>query len=443
MGAVAVAMKEQGYTVTGSDAGVFPPMSDFLREKGIVISSPYAAENIPISADLVVVGNAIGRGNVELEAVLNRRMHYQSLPETLRHFFLHGKRNLVVAGTHGKTTTAALLTHIMRVGKKNPAWMIGGIAEDLGQGSSLHDSEHVVIEGDEYDTCFFDKGPKFAHYLPELAILNAVELDQMDIYSDIEAVKKAFGLLVRVLPENGVLLYNADCPRTREVAATSRTTTRLGVGITDGCDVQATEIALKPNGSEFTLFNTRFAFPMVGEIYVRNAAMAIAAARHYGVDICDIENAVATFQGVKRRQVLRGERRGVKIVEDFGKHPTNIRETLRALPHRFPGARIWAAVDLKANTMCRSQIHDDLRTALTFAHGAMIGPVDRPERFKAGEAMDPARLARELTESGHPSTAETGAEAIIAQLDAVSKPGDVLIVFSSGGFGGIYEKLLA
>lgn len=443
MGAVAVAMKEQGYTVTGSDAGVFPPMSDFLREKGIVISSPYAPENIPTSADLVVVGNAIGRGNPELEAVLNRRMHYQSLPETLRHFFLHGKRNLVVAGTHGKTTTAALLTHIMRVGKKNPAWMIGGIAEDLGQGSSLHDAEHVVIEGDEYDTCFFDKGPKFAHYLPELAILNAVELDQLDIYKDLDSVKKAFGLLMRVLPENGVLLYNADCANTREVAATSRSTTRLGVGITEGCDVKAMDIALTPDGSEFTLFDTRFSFPMVGEIYVRNAAMAIAAARHYGVELEDIAKAVANFQGVKRRQVLRGERRGVKIVEDFGKHPTNIRETLRALPYRFPGARIWAAVDLKANTMCRSQIHDDLRTALTFAHGSMIGPVDRPERFKDGEAMNPAKLAQELSERGHPSTAEHGADSIVARLDSVAQPGDVLIIFSSGGFGGIYEKLLS
>jgi UDP-N-acetylmuramate: L-alanyl-gamma-D-glutamyl-meso-diaminopimelate ligase len=443
MGAVAVAMKEQGYSVTGSDAGVYPPMSDFLIGKGIAISSPYSAGNIPVSADLVVVGNAIGRGNVELEAVLNRRMHYQSLPETLRHFFLHGKRNLVVAGTHGKTTTAALLTHIMRVGKKNPAWMIGGIAEDLGQGSSLHDSEHVVIEGDEYDTCFFDKGPKFAHYLPELAILNAVELDQMDIYADIAAVKKAFGLLVRVLPENGVLLYNGDCAQSREVAGTSKTKTRLAVGISEGCDVRATEISLTPEGSEFTLFGTRFSFPMVGEIYVRNAAMAIAAARSYGVADADIASAVSSFKGVKRRQVVRGERRGVKIVEDFGKHPTNIRETLRALPFLFPGARVWAAVDLKANTMCRSQIHDDLRVALEFAHGAMIGPVDRPERFKDGEAMDPARLARELSAGGRPATAESGADAIVARLDEVSKPGDVLIVFSSGGFGGIYEKLLA
>lgn len=443
MGAVAVAMKERGYVVTGSDAGVFPPMSDFLQQKGISISGGYSGGNLPGKVDLVVVGNAVGRGNPELEEVLNRRLPYQSLPETLRHFFLRGRRNLVVAGTHGKTTTASLLTHIMRVGKKDPAWMIGGIAEDLGQGASLHESEWVVIEGDEYDTCFFDKGPKFAHYLPELAILNAVELDQMDIYPDLAAVKKAFGLLLRVLPENGVLLYNADCANTREVAAASRTQTKLGVGLGPEANVRAEHVEYAPHGSQFSLFNTRFALPMVGEIYVRNAAMAIAAARHAGVELADIENALATFKGVRRRQVLRGERDGVKVVEDFGKHPTNIRETLRALAHRFPGSRLWAVVDLKANTMCRAETQEPLREALRHAHGSILGPVDRPERFKAGEAIDPVRLAADLVGEGMTAFAEPGVPEIIARVREFTKAGDVVVVFSSGGFGGIYEKLLA
>ena len=442
MGAVAVAMKERGFVVTGSDAGVFPPMSDFLREKGIAITGGYQPSNLPERVDLVVVGNVVGRGNPELEEVLNRRLPYQSLPETLRHFFLRGRRNLVVAGTHGKTTTASLLTHILRVGKKDPAWMIGGIAEDLGQGSSLHESEWVVIEGDEYDTCFFDKGPKFAHYLPEIAILNAVELDQMDIYPDLAAVKKAFGLLLRVLPENGVLLYNADCANTREVAATARAKTQLAVGLGPEATVRAEHVEYSPNGSQFSLFKTRFALPMVGEIYVRNAAMAIAAARQCGVELADIESAVATFQGVRRRQVLRGERDGVKVVEDFGKHPTNIRETLRALAHRFPGSRLWAVVDLKANTMCRAETQEPLHEALRHAHGTMLGPVDRPERFAAGEAIDPVRLAQELTAEGHPTFAEAGVPEIISRVRALSAPGDVVVVFSSGGFGGIYDKLL-
>jgi UDP-N-acetylmuramate: L-alanyl-gamma-D-glutamyl-meso-diaminopimelate ligase len=443
MGAVAAAMQEQGYTVTGSDAGIFPPMSDFLRQKGIFLTEGYRPSNLPARVDLVVVGNAISRGNPELEAVLDRRLSYQSLPEILRHFFLKGRRNLVVAGTHGKTTTASLLTHILRVGRLNPAWMIGGIAEDLGQGSSLHQSDFTVLEGDEYDTCFFDKGPKFAHYLPELAILNAVELDQMDIYPDLAAVKKAFGLLIRVLPANGALLYNADDENASEIAATSRTATKFAIGLGEKAIVRATHLETDSYGTNFTLLNTRFTLPLFGNFNVRNAAMAIVAANHYGVSLADCENAISTFQGVRRRQILRGENRGVKIIDDFGKHPTNIRETLPAIRQRFPGSRVWAVVDPKANTMCRAEIHEALLLALREAHGALIGPVDRPERFGPGEALDPYRLAADLTSIGHPSTAETGPDAIVTRLLKITRPGDVIVVFSSGGFGGIYEKLLA
>ena len=443
MGAVAAAMQEQGFVVTGSDSGIFPPMSDFLREKGIRLSEGYRGDNLPERVDLVVVGNVIPRGNPELEEVLNRRLPYQSLPETLRHFFLRGRRNLVVAGTHGKTTTASLLTHILRVAKRDPAWMIGGIAEDLGQGASLHESDFTVLEGDEYDTCFFDKGPKFAHYLPELAILNAVELDQMDIYPNLAAVKKAFGLLLRVLPSNGVLLFNADDENARELAATSKTGKQYAIGLGEHATTPITHMETGPEGTVFTLLKTRFALPMFGEFNVRNAAMAIVAAHHYGVALSDIENAVATFKGVRRRQILRGEARGVKIIEDFGKHPTNLRETLRALRLRFPGARVWAVVEPKANTMCRSEIYDPLLAALQEAHGTLMAPVDRPERFAAGEALDVPKLVSDLSASGHPSFAESGPDSIVARLRELSAPGDVVAVFSSGGFGGIYDKLLA
>jgi UDP-N-acetylmuramate: L-alanyl-gamma-D-glutamyl-meso-diaminopimelate ligase len=417
-------------------------MSDFLRSRGIALLEGYRAENIPGDTDLVVVGNAIARGNPELEEVLNRRLWYQSLPETLRHYFLRGRRNLVVAGTHGKTTTAAMLTHIMRVGGLNPAYMIGGIAEDLGQGASLHDSKYVVLEGDEYDTAFFDKGPKFAHYQPDLAILNAVELDQLDIYPDLAAVKKAFGLLMRVLPENGVLLFNADDANAIEVAEQARARTRFGVGLGANANVQATEIVHQPDASHFSMLETRFALPMVGEIYVRNAAMAIVAAHHCGVSLTAIRSAVASFKGVRRRQVLRGERDGVRIVEDFGKHPTNIRETIKALRHRFPGARVWAAVDPRSSTMCRSAIQHALTEALMQADGAMIGPIDRPERFKPGESLDPAGIASDLAARGMPAFAESGPETIVTRLRELAKPGDVVVLFSSGSFGGIYEKLL-
>ncbi len=444
MGAVAAAMQEQGFIVTGSDKGVYPPMSDFLRERGIVLKEGFAPANIPDDADLVVVGNAIGRGNVELEEVLNRRLAYQSLPETLRHFFLRGRRNLVVAGTHGKTTTAAMLTHILRTAGLDPAFMIGGIAEDLGKGASLHSSELTVLEGDEYDTAFFDKGPKFAHYLPSLAILNAVELDQMDIYENLAAVKKAFGILIRVLPENGALIFNADDPNVRDVAEPSRTKTKIAAGLGPDADekFRATGLRHEPEASHFTLLGERFAVPMVGEINVRNASMAILAAHHCGVPLDTARRALAAFQGVKRRQVVRGETNGVKIVEDFGKHPTNIRETLKALRHRFPGARVWAVVDPRSNTMCRAAIQRDLTDALAHADGAIIGPVDRPERFGPGEALEPAAIASELSSGGKPSFAEAGVDAIVARLGDITRPGDVAVLFSSGGFGGIFDKLV-
>ena len=442
MGAVAAAMREQGFTVTGSDEKVFPPMSDFLRERGIMLKEGYCAANIPGDTDMVVVGNVIGRGNAELEEVLNRRLAYQSLPETLRHYFLRRRRNLVVAGTHGKTTTAAMLTHILRSGGLNPAFMIGGIAEDLGKGASLHDSEIVVIEGDEYDTAFFDKGPKFAHYLPELVILNAVELDQMDIYADLAAVKKAFGLLMRVLPENGVLIFNADDPNSCEVAKDAKAKTKFAAGLGAEANVRATDLLHDPEASHFTMLGTRFSVPMVGEIYVRNAAMAILAAHHCGVPLETVQRAVANFRGVKRRQSLLGVRDGVRFVEDFGKHPTNIRETIKALRHRFPGARVWAAVDPRANTMCRAAIQKDLTDALAHADGALIAPVERPERFPPGDALDPAGIARDLIAQGRRAFAEDGVDSIVARLREITQPGDVVALFSSGSFGGIYEKLL-
>jgi UDP-N-acetylmuramate: L-alanyl-gamma-D-glutamyl-meso-diaminopimelate ligase len=417
-------------------------MSDFLRERGIVLKEGYGPANIPANTDLVVVGNAIGRGNAELEEVLNRRLCYQSLPETLRHYFLRGRRNLVVAGTHGKTTTAAMLTHILRTGGLNPAYMIGGIAEDLGQGASLHNSEYVVMEGDEYDTAFFDKGPKFAHYLPELAILNAVELDQLDIYPDLAAVKKAFGLLMRVLPENGVLIFNADDPNACEVAAQARAKTRFAVGLGASATMRATNVRHEPEASHFTLLGAEFSLPMVGEIYVRNAAMAIAAANYCGVAPEAMQRALAGFRGVRRRQVLRGERNGIRIIEDFGKHPTNIRETIKALRYRFPGARVWAAVDPRSNTMCRAAIQKDLTEALAHADGALISAVDRPERFAPGEALEPVGMVRDLAARGLPAFAEAGPLEIVVRLRGVAKPGDVVVLFSSGSFGGIYERLL-
>jgi len=337
MGAVAAAMRAQGYTVTGSDAAVYPPMSTFLESKGIKLSEGYKPENIPADADLIVVGNAISRGNAEVESVLNRKLYYLSLPETLKQFFLRGKHNLVVSGTHGKTTTTSLLTWILQSAGLNPAYMIGGIARNLGQGSSLHDSKYVVIEGDEYDTAFFDKRSKFLHYLPELVIVNNIEFDHADIFDDLDAIKLSFKRMLNIVPSEGMVLINGDDQNCIDVARDCRAQL-VEVGFSPNASRHIGDVSYDPHGSSFTLLGTRFTIQAVGEYNVRNAAMAISAAHFYGVPLDAIAKAVASFEGVKRRQEVRGEVRGVTVIDDFGHHPTAIRETLRGLGISIRGA---------------------------------------------------------------------------------------------------------
>ena len=283
MGNVAAALRERGCTVTGSDERVYPPMSDFLRARGIPLTEPYRAENLPNDAEIVVVGNAIKRGNPEVEAVLNRKLYYLSLPEVLKEFFLRGRHNLVVTGTHGKTTTSALLTWMLTVGELEPGYVIGGLPRNLGQGALFNDSKHFVIEGDEYDSAFFDKRSKFIHYLPELLVINNIEFDHADIFDDLAAVKLSFRRLVNIVPQNGMILLNGDDPNCVEVAQdclapivkwVSRKIARSEFGM---CPMTS-------HGSDFTLGETTFELPpLIGEFNVRNAAMAAAAARFYGL----------------------------------------------------------------------------------------------------------------------------------------------------------------
>src|SRR4051812_38413460 len=363
MGAVAAAMREQGYTVTGSDDNVYPPMSTFLEEKGIVLTRGYREENLPAGADLIVVGNAISRGNPELEAVLNRKLYYLSLPETLKQFFLRGKHNLVVTGTHGKTTTTSMLTWILKEAGLNPAFMIGGIARNLGRGSSLNDSKYFVIEGDEYDTAFFDKRSKFVHYLPELVIVNNIEFDHADIFDDLNAIKLSFKRLLNIVPENGMVLLNGDDQNCVDVAKDCRAQ-MVEVGFSKNCAHRIRDVSYSADGSRFKLGDDIYEVPMVGEFNVRNAAMAASAARFYGVPKTKIDNALKSFSGVARRQEIRGEARGVKVIDDFGHHPTAISETLEALRHRFRGQRLWAIFEPRSNTTRRAIFQHELPEAL-------------------------------------------------------------------------------
>ncbi len=441
MGAVAAAMRAQGYVVSGSDEKVYPPMSTFLEEQGITLTEGYAAENLPADADLIVVGNAISRGNPEVEAVLNRKLYYLSLPEVLKQFFLRGRHNLVVTGTHGKTTTTSLLAWILKSAGLDPAYMIGGIARNLGQGSALHDSRHCVIEGDEYDTAFFDKRSKFVHYLPELVVVNNIEFDHADIFADLDAIKLSFRRLLNIVPSEGMVLINGDDPNSVEVARDCRAAL-VEVGFSENAGRHIRDVSYSATGSAFTLLDTRFELPLVGEYNVRNAAMAISAAHFYGVPLAVIQTAVAAFEGVMRRQEVRGEVRGITIIDDFGHHPTAIGQTLRGMRHQYPGRRLWALFEPRSNTTRRACFQDTLPAALACADGVILAQVARLDQLPEANRLDPQRVVADIAATGRPAYYEPGVSEIIARLRTLAEPRDVIVIFSNGGFGNIHERLL-
>ena len=441
MGSVAAALQERGFTVTGSDENVYPPMSTFLEQKGVKLTAGYRAENLPPSAQLIVIGNAIKRGNPEVEAVLNRKLYYLSLPETLKLFFLRGRHNLVVTGTHGKTTTTSLLTWILETAGLEPSYLIGGIPKNLGQGARFRDSHYVVLEGDEYDTAFFDKRSKFVHYLPELVIVNNIEFDHADIFKDLDEIKLSFRRMLNIVPGNGMVLLNADDPNCLDLAGTCPAPV-VEVGFSANAANQIQNVSHHPGGSEFTLFNTRFTLQLVGEYNVRNAAMAISAAHFYGIPLPVIQQAVASFEGVLRRQEIRGEVRGIKIIDDFGHHPTAIAATLAGLRQQYPGARLWAIFEPRSNTTRRSVFQHQLPSAFVQADGVIFAKVARLEQIPEAERLNPERVIADIAATGKPAYYEPGVSEIIARLKPLAQSGDIIVVFSNGGFDGIHARLL-
>lgn len=441
MGSVAVMLKEIGHTVTGSDENVYPPMSTFLEEKGVQFRSGYAAENLPKDDCIIVVGNAISRGNPELEAALEAKRLYMSLPEVLRHYFLRTTHNLVVTGTHGKTTTTSLLAWIFQHCSLKPSYLIGGIPNNLGQGCKKQDGNYWILEGDEYDTAFFDKRSKFVHYLPELVIINNIEFDHADIYDSLAAIKRSFGQLVRIVPRNGMILVNADDPNALEVVQKSPAPI-LEVGFSPNAAVKITDLKTYSDRQVFTLFNHTFELPLTGRYNVRNAAMAIAAAHFYQVPMEKIAEALVLFKGIKRRQEIRGEFNGITIVDDFGHHPTALRETILALRERFPQRRIWALFEPRSNTTRRAVFQKELPDALANADGVFVSQVARLDQLAPEERLNPEKVVDDIKKRGVPAYYEADAQTIVSKLAPELKKGDVIAVFSNGGFGGIHQKLL-
>ena len=442
MGSVAAALRERGFTVTGSDENIYPPMSIFLEEKGIKLYQGYRAENIPADADVVVIGNAMKRGNPEVEAVLNRKLFYLSLPEVLKNHFLRGKHNLVVTGTHGKTTTTALLAWIMEKAGHKPGYLIGGIPKNLGQGARLNDSKFFVIEGDEYDTAFFDKRSKFIHYLPELLIVNNIEFDHADIFDNLDEIKLSFRRLLNIVPKNGMVLLNGDDPNCVEVAKNCLAQ-MVEIGISKNCAQRIRDIVYSAKGSRFKLGDDTYEIPLIGEFNVRNAAMAASAARFYGVPKAQVDKALASFSGIARRQEVRGEARGVKVIDDFGHHPTAIAQTLGALRHRYKGHRLWAIFEPRSNTTRRAVFQQQLPDALRLADGVFISQVAKLDQIPEDERLNPEAVIEAIADRGLPAFYEKDADAIVDRIVPMLQSKDVVTVFSNGGFDGIHEKLLA
>ncbi len=447
MASLAGMLAERGFHVTGSDAAAYPPMSDFLQSLGIPVSQPFAVASLNPTPDLVVIGNAISRGNVELEHVLDQRIPFCSLPQLLHDEFLRGKEVLVVAGTHGKTTTTSMLAWIFESAGMQPSFLIGGIAENFGRSFQLGSGKHFILEGDEYDTAFFDKGPKFLHYFPDAIILTSVEFDHADIYKDLDAVETAFKRLVNLIPRRGrVIAFDKGESINRCLARAFCPVERYGSSV--GATWQISNMKFEPTSTRWSLLHNGkpwadLEFPLAGEYNVWNASAAAALAANCGIPPDAIATALKTFKSVKRRLEVKAEVNGITMIDDFAHHPTAIAATLSALRARYPGRRLWAILEPRSNTLRRNVFQDELAKSLAVADEVIIANVFKSESIPEAERLDVNAVAAHLVQTGHRARVLADVEAIVQLCAPEMRPGDVVGILSNGGFGGIYEKLPA
>jgi UDP-N-acetylmuramate: L-alanyl-gamma-D-glutamyl-meso-diaminopimelate ligase len=448
MATLAAMLKRKGLEVRGSDQSVYPPMSDFLASEGIAAENGYDASHITSDIDFVVVGNAISRGNPELEEVLDRKIRYGSLPEAIRDQFLWAARSIVIAGTHGKTTTTSLTGWVLTHGGADPSMLVGGVALNFGDhGSSyrLGQGRDFVIEGDEYDSAYFDKTAKFLKYLPDIAVINNIEYDHADIYADFDAVLLAFRRLVNLVPRRGLLLVGADNPGAREAATTARSRVQT-FGLDDGVDWQAHDVRPLTNGTGFKVRRNKMPFAefelaLVGAHNVRNALAAIAVATEVGVSPERIGEALRTFAGIRRRLEVVGRAGGVTVYDDFAHHPTAVAETLAGLRSAHPSSRIWAVFEPRSASSCRRVFQDDFAKAFAAADEVLLAPVFRSTLPEA-ERLSLPHLVRDLVSQGKSARETASLEEIVDTVVRERRDGDLVVMMSNGGFGGIHRKLL-
>lgn len=451
MASLAGMLQARGHKVTGSDQNVYPPMSTQLKDLGIEILTGYKAENADIGADCTVVGNAISRGNAELEEVLNRKLLYRSQAEIVKEEFIRGRRSLVVAGTHGKTTTTSIATWVMETGGLDPSFLVGGIVQNFGASFRVTDSNFFVIEGDEYDTAYFDKKPKFMHYLPEIAIVNNVEFDHADIYRDLYEIKFQFSRLMNLVPSNGRLIVGIDSPVAREVLdeMSGKLHTNIETfGTSDDAKWQARYIDFSGDKTRFIVFKDghswgEFETHLIGEFNVKNCLAVIIAADAWGISKEKIQEAFDTFKSVKRRMEVRGVEKGVTVIDDFAHHPTAVEETLKALRQKYHDKRLIAVFEPRSWSSRLAVFQEPYSKAFAYADYVIIaGVYNTSKASELGKVLDVDELVKDIELQGKPAFAYPDADAIVEHLTPELKEGDVVAIMSNGGFGGIHEKIL-
>jgi UDP-N-acetylmuramate: L-alanyl-gamma-D-glutamyl-meso-diaminopimelate ligase len=451
MGSLAGLLAEAGHQVQGSDEQVYPPMSTMLESLGIAIKQGYRAQNLMPAPDLVIVGNVIGKANPEAQALLASGIEHLSMPQALGRFFLSKKHSIVVAGTHGKTTTTAMLASMLEAAGRDPSYLVGGVLQGRDRSYRLGSGPEFVIEGDEYETSFFDKGSKFLHYLPRTAILTSVEYDHAEMFPSLEAVKEAFARFIALIPraqEGGRLVVCADDPIAVQLGAACRGAI-VPYGLSAAARVRGRTIETGPQGLRFEAFEEDqplgpFQMQLTGEHNLRNALSVITVGLRLGLSADAIRAGLAAFRGVKRRQEVRGVAGGVTVIDDFAHHPTAVRETIAAIRARYPSGRLWAVFEPRTNTTRRDVFQEEYGRAFDGADEALLAPVDHPERAPEGRRFDPRRVVQDIRKAGGQAAyAEGGVPEIVASIAERARRGDVVLIMSNGGFGGIHDLLLS
>ena len=452
MASLAGLLQQKGHRVTGSDQAAYPPMSDLLRSLSIPVAEPFGERNLDPRPDLVVIGNALSRGNPELEYVLDQRIPFTSMAQLVQEEFLHGRESLVVSGTHGKTTTTSMLAWIYEVASRTnpelaPSFLIGGVAENFGTSFHLRETRPFLIEGDEYDTAFFDKGPKFMHYFPDALILTHVEFDHADIYKDLDAVKTAFQRLVNLVPRRGRIVAFDGAPNVRDCVAKAMCPVEF-YGSHPDSHWRVSEMTHEGGRTEWTVTRAgkpwaHLRLPMAGEHNALNATAAAALAAGQGIPVEAIQQALASFESVKRRLEIRAVVNGITIIDDFAHHPTAIRETLRALRTAYPKSRLWAVLEPRSNTLRRNVFERELIESLSLADRIVLAGVFKQESIPEPERLHPEQVVLALADAGHEAAMYAHADDIVDAIAPELMEGDVVAILSNGGFDGIYDKLPA